>query len=51
MIRKGNSAKKKVMSYPSDCYWLDIGVPAEYARAIDDFEKDAARFLPDLRTQ
>ncbi|MEW6359775.1 MAG: sugar phosphate nucleotidyltransferase [Planctomycetota bacterium] len=45
------AAKKKVMAYPSDGYWLDIGIPQEYARAIEDFESDPGRFLPDLREQ
>ena len=45
------AAKKKVMGYPSDCYWLDIGIPQEYEKAIEDFGKDPARFLPDLKTQ
>lgn len=42
---------KKVMAYPSDGYWLDIGIPEEYGRAIEDFERDPGRFLPDLRSE
>jgi len=43
------AAGKKVMAYPSESYWLDIGIPQEYARAIEDFEREPARFLPDLK--
>jgi NDP-sugar pyrophosphorylase family protein len=27
-----------VQSYPFDGYWLDIGRPDDYARAIDEFD-------------
>jgi len=42
LVSKG----EKVMSYHSDAYWLDIGIPEEYAKAIEDFEKNPAEFLP-----
>jgi NDP-sugar pyrophosphorylase family protein len=28
-------------------YWLDIGRPDDYARAIEEYEKDPARFMAD----
>lgn len=41
LLEKG----EKVLSYPSDCYWLDIGRPDDYKVAIDDFEKMKEVFL------
>ncbi len=41
MIRESKPVKVKI----HDGYWLDIGRPDDYARAIDDFEKERARFL------
>ncbi|MDD1657514.1 MAG: NTP transferase domain-containing protein [Methanomicrobiales archaeon] len=35
-----------VFSYPFDGYWLDIGRPDDYARAMEEFEKYRDRFLP-----
>jgi NDP-sugar pyrophosphorylase family protein len=35
-----------VSSYPFDGYWLDIGRPDDYARAIEEFDKYRDRFLP-----
>ena len=35
-----------VFSYPFKGYWLDIGRPDDYARAIDEFERYKERFLP-----
>jgi NDP-sugar pyrophosphorylase family protein len=31
--------KRKVYAFPYDGYWLDIGRPADYARALEDVEK------------
>jgi len=38
---------KKVMSYPFSGYWLDMGRPDDYARAIEEFESRRHEFLPD----
>jgi NDP-sugar pyrophosphorylase family protein len=38
--------KEKVYSYPHDGYWLDIGRPDDYARSIEEFERNKDRFLP-----
>ncbi|MDD1653436.1 MAG: NTP transferase domain-containing protein [Methanomicrobiales archaeon] len=35
-----------VFSYPFDGYWLDIGRPDDYARAMEEFGKYRDRFLP-----
>jgi NDP-sugar pyrophosphorylase family protein len=32
---------------PFDGYWLDIGRPDDYERAIDEFEQYQGMFLPD----
>jgi NDP-sugar pyrophosphorylase family protein len=39
------AAGEPVMSYPFDGYWLDIGRPDDYARAIDEFESRRMSFL------
>jgi NDP-sugar pyrophosphorylase family protein len=43
-------AGQPIHCYREDCYWLDIGRPDDYARAIEDFRADRSRFLP-LRKQ
>jgi NDP-sugar pyrophosphorylase family protein len=37
--------EKKVAIYRSDEFWLDIGRPDDYQRAVDEFEKNRERFL------
>ena len=37
--------KQKVICYPYDGYWLDIGRPEDYETAIEDFEKMKGQFL------
>lgn len=39
-------AGKQVMTYRSDCEWLDIGRPDDYENAIELFEKSRAKYLP-----
>ena len=41
------AAGEEVRCYQEDCYWLDVGRPEEYARAIEDFRRNPARFLPE----
>src|SRR5690349_1064549 len=36
---------KRVVAYPFSGYWLDIGRPDDYARAIEEFESRRDRFL------
>ena len=40
------AAGEKVMSYPFEGYWLDIGRPDDYATAIEEFESRREEFLP-----
>ncbi len=42
-------AGKPVLCYDTDCYWQDIGRMDDYQRASEDFERDPARFLPDMK--
>jgi len=37
----------KVNVYPFEGYWLDIGRPDDYEKAIEEFRMNQARFLPD----
>jgi NDP-sugar pyrophosphorylase family protein len=46
LILRLRDAGEKVLCYREDCYWLDIGCPADYARAVDEFRRDRTRFLP-----
>ncbi|WP_294258303.1 sugar phosphate nucleotidyltransferase [Propionivibrio sp.] len=39
--------QRKVEVRPFPGYWLDIGRPDDYAKAIDEFESMRARFLND----
>ncbi|RXE55094.1 nucleoside-diphosphate-sugar pyrophosphorylase [Methanoculleus taiwanensis] len=34
-----------VYSYPHDGYWLDVGRPDDYERAVEEFEKNPGKFL------
>jgi NDP-sugar pyrophosphorylase family protein len=36
---------KRVVAYPFSGYWLDIGRPDDYARAIEEFESRRGEFL------
>ncbi len=42
------NAGKSVMTYRSDCEWLDIGRPDDYEDAISLFEKSKKKYLRDL---
>lgn len=37
--------KKKILAYESKDYWLDIGSPSEYERAVDEFKTKKKRLL------
>jgi len=39
--------KKKVVAYPFDGYWEDLGRPDDYEQANADFERMRAQFLPE----
>jgi len=38
---------ERVQCYESDCFWLDIGRPADYERAVEIFQERRAEFLGD----
>jgi len=38
---------EQVRCYKSDCFWLDIGRPADYERAVEIFQERRAEFLGD----
>jgi NDP-sugar pyrophosphorylase family protein len=38
--------RQQVASYPFGGYWLDMGRPDDYARAIEEFESRRTEFLP-----
>ena len=42
MLRDG----KKIVGYPSDDYWLDLGSHADYKKAQDEFEEMKSQLLP-----
>jgi len=46
LIKTLVAAKRKVASYPFSGYWLDMGRPDDYARAIEEFEARRGEFLP-----
>ena len=43
LIQKG----ERVRCFEFEGDWLDIGRPEDYAQALEDYEKNTARFLPD----
>ena len=36
---------ERVQCYQSDCFWLDIGRPADYEKALEVFQERRAEFL------
>jgi NDP-sugar pyrophosphorylase family protein len=46
LVKKLIADGKKVLSYPFAGYWLDMGRPDDYARAIEEFEARRKDFLP-----
>jgi len=43
MLRDG----RKIVGYPCEDYWLDLGSHADYAKAQDEFEEMKSRLLPE----
>jgi NDP-sugar pyrophosphorylase family protein len=41
------AAKRTVKAYPFQGHWLDIGNPADYERAQEEFEQNRGRYFPD----
>lgn len=46
LVDRIRNADGQVACYRSECYWLDIGRPDDYARAQQEFQKDRSIFLP-----
>jgi len=46
LVKKLLVNNEKVIGYPSNDYWLDIGSHDDYERAIDEFEENKKKFLP-----
>lgn len=46
LIQKLLEADEKVVAYPFDGYWEDLGRPDDYERASQDFENMMSQFLP-----
>jgi NDP-sugar pyrophosphorylase family protein len=46
LVLRLRDAGEPVICYREDCFWLDIGRPDDYARAIEEFRNDRSRFLP-----
>lgn len=42
-------AGQSVLTFRSECEWLDIGRPDDYERATQEFERSITRYLPDTR--
>jgi NDP-sugar pyrophosphorylase family protein len=36
----------KVVGYPFEGYWMDLGRPDDYEQAVEDFDKMKTQFLP-----
>ena len=49
LIERIRAAGGRVACYRSDCYWLDIGRPDDYARAQEEFARDRGLFLVEGR--
>lgn len=49
LVLKLIAAGERVVSYPSDDIWLDIGRHEDYENAVRVFECNRAAFLPDIK--
>jgi NDP-sugar pyrophosphorylase family protein len=47
LVHKLLDAGRKVVGYPFEGYWMDLGNPEDYAQANIDFERMRTQFLPD----
>jgi NDP-sugar pyrophosphorylase family protein len=46
LVLKLIAAGERVLSFPFDGYWKDLGRPDDYEQAAEDFNKMRAQFLP-----
>jgi NDP-sugar pyrophosphorylase family protein len=51
LIKDLIAAGRRVAAYPFNGYWLDIGRPDDYARAVEEFDTRRAEFLPSEPTK
>jgi NDP-sugar pyrophosphorylase family protein len=47
LVLKLIAAGEKVVAYPFDGYWMDLGRPDDYQQANEDFNKMKFQFLPE----
>jgi len=47
LVKRLLAVGEDVISYPCDGYWLDIGRPDDYARAVDDIERLRDQLIPE----
>ena len=47
LVLKLIAAGEKVVAYPFDGYWMDLGRPDDYEQASEDFSKMRTQFLPE----
>jgi NDP-sugar pyrophosphorylase family protein len=47
LVLKLIAAGEKVVSFPFDGYWMDLGRPDDYAQAAEDFTSMREQFLPE----
>lgn len=47
LVRRLIAAGERVLAYPFEGYWQDLGRPDDYERAACDFEAMRGRFLPE----
>jgi NDP-mannose synthase len=48
LILKLLAAGERVVGYPYDGYWMDLGNPEDYTQANQDFERMRTQFLPEI---
>lgn len=47
LVKKLLAAGERVVGYPFDGYWQDLGRPDDYTQAVEDFEQMRSQFLPE----
>ncbi len=47
LVKKLIGAGERVVGYPFDGYWQDLGSPGDYAQATQDFETMRSHFIPE----
>jgi NDP-mannose synthase len=49
LVHKLLGAREKVVGYPFEGYWQDLGRPDDYEQANEDFERMRSEFLPEVQ--